>query len=117
MATISSLLTNILQNLFFCVQQKKETHTGLEMMTEFYIILYIVYILFKQYFQYNYSPNSIHLHFTLLISRTDLWVFGQISLKITLFLSLFMYLFIKTAIEIVENGVGCMYSMQSRHHF
>ncbi len=113
MATISSLLTNILQNLFFCVQQKKETHTGLEMMTAFYIILYIVYILFKQYFQYN----SIHLHFTLLISRTDLWVFGQILLKITLIISLFMYLFIKTAIEIVENGVGCMYSMQSRHHF
>jgi len=25
-----SLLTNILQNIFFCVQQKKEIHTGLE---------------------------------------------------------------------------------------
>ncbi len=30
MATINVLVTNILQNMFFCVQQKKETHTGLE---------------------------------------------------------------------------------------
>jgi len=29
-ATVSCLDTNILQNIFFCVQQKKETHTGLE---------------------------------------------------------------------------------------
>ncbi len=30
MAIISNcLVTNILQNIFFCVQQKKETHTGL----------------------------------------------------------------------------------------
>jgi len=28
--TVNSLITNILQNIFFCVQQKKETHTGLE---------------------------------------------------------------------------------------
>jgi len=38
---INFLVTDILQNIFFCVQQKKETHTGLEqpegeeMMTEF----------------------------------------------------------------------------------
>ncbi len=30
MATVNSLLTNILQNILFCVQQKKETHTGLK---------------------------------------------------------------------------------------
>ncbi len=30
MATTNCLLTNILQNIFFCVQQMKETHTGLE---------------------------------------------------------------------------------------
>ncbi len=30
MATSNCLLTNILQNIFFCVQQLKETHTGLE---------------------------------------------------------------------------------------
>ncbi len=30
MATINFLVTNILQNMFSCVQQKKETHTGLE---------------------------------------------------------------------------------------
>ncbi len=30
MATINSLLTNILQNILYCAQQKKETHTGLE---------------------------------------------------------------------------------------
>ncbi len=30
MATISCLATNILQNIFFCVQQKKETHTDLK---------------------------------------------------------------------------------------
>ncbi len=40
MATINCLITNILQNIFFFVQQNKETHTGLEqvegeqMMTE-----------------------------------------------------------------------------------
>jgi len=26
--------TNILQNIFFCVQQKKETHTGLEQLDQ-----------------------------------------------------------------------------------
>ncbi len=30
MATSNSLVTNILQNIFFCVQQMKENHTGLE---------------------------------------------------------------------------------------
>ncbi len=30
MATVSCLVTNILQNIFFCVWEKKETHTGLE---------------------------------------------------------------------------------------
>ncbi len=30
MATINDLGTNIPQNIFFCVQQKNETHTGLE---------------------------------------------------------------------------------------
>ncbi len=30
MFTISCFVTNILQNIFFCVQQKKETHTGLD---------------------------------------------------------------------------------------
>ncbi len=30
MATVNCLVTDILQNIFFCVQQKKETHTGLE---------------------------------------------------------------------------------------
>ncbi len=29
MAISNCLVTNILQNIFFCVQQKKETHTGL----------------------------------------------------------------------------------------
>ncbi len=30
MAAVSCLLNNILQNIFFCVQQKKCIHTGLE---------------------------------------------------------------------------------------
>ncbi len=30
MAIIYCLITNILQNIIFCVQQKKEAHTGLE---------------------------------------------------------------------------------------
>ncbi len=30
MAAVNCLVTNILQNTFFCVQQKKETPTGLE---------------------------------------------------------------------------------------
>ncbi len=30
MATVNCLVTNILHNILFCVQQKKETHTGLE---------------------------------------------------------------------------------------
>ncbi len=30
MATINCLVTNILQNIFFCVQQLKENYTGLE---------------------------------------------------------------------------------------
>ncbi len=30
MASINYLVNNIIQNIFFCVQQKKETHTGLE---------------------------------------------------------------------------------------
>ena len=30
MGSISRLVTNFLQNIFFCVQQKKESHTGFE---------------------------------------------------------------------------------------
>jgi len=30
MATINCLVTNIFLNIFFCVQQMNETHTGLE---------------------------------------------------------------------------------------
>jgi len=30
MASVNCLVTNNLQNIFYCVQQKKETHTGLE---------------------------------------------------------------------------------------
>ncbi len=30
MATVDFLVNNILQNIFFCVKQKKETRTGLE---------------------------------------------------------------------------------------
>ncbi len=30
MGTINCLITNILQNILFYLQQKKETHTGLE---------------------------------------------------------------------------------------
>ncbi len=30
MATGNSLVTNNLQNILFCVEQKKETHTGME---------------------------------------------------------------------------------------
>ncbi len=30
MATVHYMFTNIPQNIFFYVQQKKETHTGLE---------------------------------------------------------------------------------------
>ncbi len=30
MATVEPLLTNILQNIIFCVEQVTETHTGLE---------------------------------------------------------------------------------------
>ncbi len=30
MGTVNSLVTNIIQNIFCCVQQKKEPHTGLE---------------------------------------------------------------------------------------
>ncbi len=30
MGTSNCLITNILQNIFFCVQQKKETHTRSE---------------------------------------------------------------------------------------
>jgi len=30
MGAVNCLITNILQNILFCVQQKKETHKGLE---------------------------------------------------------------------------------------
>ncbi len=30
MTTINCLVTHIIQNIFVCVQQKKETHTDLE---------------------------------------------------------------------------------------
>jgi len=30
MGSINCLVTNILQNIFICVQQKKEIHTGVE---------------------------------------------------------------------------------------
>ncbi len=30
MATVNCSVTNILQDILFCVQMKKETHTGLE---------------------------------------------------------------------------------------
>ncbi len=30
MATVNCLVSNILQNIFFCVQQNKEAHAGLE---------------------------------------------------------------------------------------
>ncbi len=32
MASSNCLITNILQNIFLCVQQKKETHTDLKQM-------------------------------------------------------------------------------------
>ncbi len=32
MATVSSLVSKILQNMFSCVQPKEETHTGLELL-------------------------------------------------------------------------------------
>ncbi len=31
MATINYLVSNTFQNIFFCVQQKTEIHTGLEL--------------------------------------------------------------------------------------
>ncbi len=34
MATIKRLVTNILQNSLFCVQQKKVTHAGLEQLED-----------------------------------------------------------------------------------
>ncbi len=34
MATVNWLVTNILQNNLFCVQQKKESHTGLEQLED-----------------------------------------------------------------------------------
>ncbi len=34
MATVNSLVTNILQTIFICVQQRKETHIGLEQMED-----------------------------------------------------------------------------------
>ncbi len=34
MATVNCFVTNILQNIFFCVQQKKETHTGFEQLED-----------------------------------------------------------------------------------
>ncbi len=37
MATVNCLVTNFLKNIFFCVQQKKETHTGLEQLEDEYI--------------------------------------------------------------------------------
>jgi len=30
MGSINGLVTHILQNIFYCVEQKKEIHTGLE---------------------------------------------------------------------------------------
>ncbi len=31
MVTVNYSVTNILQNILFCVQQQRETHTGLEL--------------------------------------------------------------------------------------
>ncbi len=48
MATVNCLVANILQNIFFCVHQKNETHAGLEnleseqMMTEFSFLVEVL---------------------------------------------------------------------------
>ncbi len=38
MATVKCLAANILQNIFFCAQQKKETPTGLKQVEGEYMI-------------------------------------------------------------------------------
>ncbi len=40
MATINIMVTNIFQNIFFCVQQKKEPHTCLEKVNDDNILIF-----------------------------------------------------------------------------
>jgi len=35
---IHCLVTNIIENIFFCVHQKKEIHTGLKQLVEIFIL-------------------------------------------------------------------------------
>jgi len=44
---INCLVINIIQNIFFCVQQKKEIHTGLEKLEENLIFHFWVNCPFK----------------------------------------------------------------------
>ncbi len=79
-ATANCLVTNILQSVFFCVQQKKETHTGLERT-------------WARVNDVNYSFNVIkhtdfaqktslkHLHFTLHLWRSQSKITKNIAYK------------------------------------
>ncbi len=49
METINCLIASILQNILFCVQQKKETHTGLEWHEQWQYFYFWVNYLFKKY--------------------------------------------------------------------
>ncbi len=44
MATVNCMVNNILQNIIFCVQQKKETHTGLEQLEGEYVTAFLFFL-------------------------------------------------------------------------
>ncbi len=53
MATINCLLTNILQNIFFCVQQKKEIHTSLEQHDMIFLSFFFFFL------NYTFNDNDL----------------------------------------------------------
>ncbi len=44
MAAVSCLVTNIHQNIIFCVQKKKETHRGLEQVEGELMITIVIFV-------------------------------------------------------------------------
>ncbi len=66
MATVNCLVTHILQYIIFCVQQKTETHTGLEQLEGVLIMNEFSFLIF------NIDTDYIHHSFSD-VTLTRLW--------------------------------------------
>ncbi len=79
MATVNWPVTNILQNILFYVQKKKETHKDLEHLYIDYILfefVWYIYIIYKQY-----RMRQCHLYqYTVQVHLNKLECRGKVNL-------------------------------------